>query len=140
MNMTENAMAMTLSKRAMKNVESMAMDMARQTIMECASLYNFSADEAIERLGATQVKLRADVVKAKGSKKEAKVKAIKAAFPLPFSGTIAMTAAKASRRTAVSTASARRRSKKAASSAADARHKPQRTHRGNPTAASSGSA
>jgi len=47
-------------------------------------VYGFSAEEAMERLGANQVSIRAEIV----SKKEKKEKVEKAAFPLPFSGTI----------------------------------------------------
>jgi len=84
MKMSENNMAMTVSKKTMKQMENMALDMARQAIKDCAEVYGFSAEEAMERLGANQVSIRAEIV----SKKEKKEKVEKAAFPLPFSGTI----------------------------------------------------
>jgi chemotaxis protein histidine kinase CheA len=87
MTISESSMAMMLSKRAMKNVESMALDMARQTITECAALYGFSAEEAMDRLGASTITLRTEE-KVKKPKTEKAVKAIKSAFPLPFNGAI----------------------------------------------------
>ena len=87
MTISESSMAMMLSKRAMKNVESMALDMARQTITECAALYGFSAEEAMDRLGASTISLRTEG-KVKKPKTEKAAKAIKSAFPLPFNGTI----------------------------------------------------
>jgi AT hook motif len=87
MTISESSMAMMLSKRAMKNVESMALDMARQTITECAALYGFSAEDAMDRLGAKTITLRTEE-KAKKPKGEKAVKAIKSAFPLPFTGAI----------------------------------------------------
>lgn len=77
-------MAMMLSKRAMKTVEFMALDMARQTITECAALYGFSADEAMDRLGANTIRLRTEAKKVK----VIEPKVVKYAFPLPFSGVI----------------------------------------------------
>jgi len=84
MTISESSMAMMLSKRAMKNVESMALDMARQTITECAALYGFSAEEAMDRLGANTITLRTEekVKKMKGEK------VVKSAFPMPFTGVI----------------------------------------------------
>ena len=79
-------MAMTLSKKALKSVESMALDMARQAIKECAEVYGFSAEEAIQRLGANQVAVRSEVRSV--VKKDKVEKVAKAAFPLPFSGVI----------------------------------------------------
>lgn len=87
MTISESSMAMMLSKRAMKNVESMALDMARQTITECAALYGFSAEDAMDRLGAKTISLRTEE-KVKKPKGEKAVKAIKSAFPLPFTGAI----------------------------------------------------
>jgi hypothetical protein len=87
MTISESSMAMMLSKRAMKNVESMALDMARQTITECAALYGFSAEEAMDRLGASTITLRTEE-KVKKPKTEKAAKAIKSAFPLPFTGAI----------------------------------------------------
>jgi hypothetical protein len=87
MTISESSMAMMLSKRAMKNVESMALDMARQTITECAVLYGFSAEEAMDRLGASTITLRTEE-KVKKPKTEKAAKAIKSAFPLPFTGAI----------------------------------------------------
>lgn len=79
-------MAMTLSKKALQHVESMALDMARQAITECAQVYGFSAEEAIDRLGASQVSLRTE---SKPAVKKTKMdKAPKATFPLPFSGVV----------------------------------------------------
>jgi len=85
--MTESKMAMTVTKKAMKQMENMALDMARQAINECAEVYGFSAEEAMERLGANQVSIRAEIV----SKKTKTQKVEKAAFPLPFSGYISDT-------------------------------------------------
>jgi len=85
--MNENKMAMTVTKKAMKQMENMALDMARQAIMDCAEVYGFSAEEAMERLGANQVSIRTEIV----TKKEKKEKVEKAAFPLPFSGYISET-------------------------------------------------
>lgn len=87
MTMSESSMAMTVSKRAMKNIESMALDMARQTITECASLYGFSAEDAMERLGASTITLRGEEKKPV-KKTEKTPKAIKSAFPMPFTGEI----------------------------------------------------
>jgi chemotaxis protein histidine kinase CheA len=87
MKISESSMAMMLSKRAMKNVESMALDMAQQTITECAALYGFSAEEAMDRLGASTITLRTEE-KVKKPKTEKAPKAIKPAFPLPFNGAI----------------------------------------------------
>jgi chemotaxis protein histidine kinase CheA len=87
MTISESSMAMMLSKRAMKNVESMALDMARQTITECAALYGFSAEDAMDRLGASTITLRTEE-KVKKPKTEKAAKAIKSAFPLPFNGAI----------------------------------------------------
>jgi len=87
MKMSENKMAMTVTKKAMKQMENMALDMARQAILDCAEVYGFSAEEAMERLGANQVSIRAEIV----SKKPKTEKVEKAAFPLPFSGYISDT-------------------------------------------------
>ena len=85
MTTSESSMAMVLSKSAMKNVEAMALSIARQTITECAALYGFSAEEAADRLGASTITLRTEE---KVKKPKTQVKAIKAAFPLPFSGVV----------------------------------------------------
>jgi len=86
MTISESKMAMSLTKKAMQQVESMALDMARQAITECAEVYGFSAEEAIERLGANQVSVRAE---SKPTMKKTKMeKAAKATFPLPFSGVV----------------------------------------------------
>lgn len=77
---------MNVSKITMKNMESMARDMARQAIVECASVYGFSAEEAIERLCTVAIQ-----VSEKRSEKKAKMEKVsisKAAFVLPFSGVI----------------------------------------------------
>jgi len=86
MTISESKMAMSLTKKAMQQVESMALDMARQAITECAEVYGFSAEEAIERLGANQVSVRGE---SKPTMKKTKMeKAPKATFPLPFSGVV----------------------------------------------------
>jgi hypothetical protein len=82
MKMTESTMAMSIPQASLKTVESLALNVARQAIADCASLYGFSAEEAMERLGASAITLRPV------GKKPTAVKPVKQAFPLPFNGTI----------------------------------------------------
>jgi len=86
MMINETKMSMNLSKRSLKTVESLASEMARQAIAECAALYDFSAEEAYARLGVDKVEVIHN--KEKSAKKEAVVKMLKSQIPLPFSGVI----------------------------------------------------
>ena len=70
----------------LKLMEKMALEVRTQVIGECALLYGFSAEEAVNRLSAVEVK----VSKRSSGKKllSEGVKAEKSKFALPFSNTI----------------------------------------------------
>jgi hypothetical protein len=66
------------------------MEFGVRLITECATMFNFSADEAIRALNLSTMKLEKSVAKPKKSAepKEKKPKAVKASFPIPFSGNV----------------------------------------------------
>lgn len=67
----------------LKLMEKMAVEVRREVISECARLYGFSAEEAVNRLSAVEVK-----VSKRSSGKKLSVKVLKSQFALPFSNTI----------------------------------------------------
>lgn len=75
-----------VSEQLNRQLVNATQDLAHRCVYECASRYNFDAEEAIRFLGLAFVKLdRKAPIKAKAPKAP-KVSAPKAAFPLPYNG------------------------------------------------------
>jgi hypothetical protein len=78
---------MFVSEQLSRQLVNAAQDLAHRCVYECASRYNFDAEEAIRFLGLAMVKLERKSQVSKGKVvKSAKVSAPKAAFPLPYNG------------------------------------------------------
>lgn len=75
-----------VSEQLSRQLLNAAQDLAHRCVYECASRYNFDAEEAIRFLSLNMAKLeRKSQVKVKVAKAP-KVSAPKAAFPLPYNG------------------------------------------------------
>jgi hypothetical protein len=68
-----------VSEQLNRQMMNMVQDLAQRCVMECASKYGFDGEEALRYLNLSALKMeRKSVVE--------KVKAVKAAFPLPYNG------------------------------------------------------
>jgi hypothetical protein len=80
-------MSVTVMSSGVKLMEKMVVEVRREVISECALLYGFSAEEAVSRLSAVELKVSGRRVGAKKLLSDS-VKVLKSKFALPFSNTI----------------------------------------------------
>ena len=80
------SMSVIVSEQMNRMMLNCAQELALNCVRECASRYNFDAEEAIRFLGLESVKLERKMP-AQKEKKE-KVRVMKPAFPLPYNGGI----------------------------------------------------
>ena len=73
-----------ISEQLNRLIVNAAMDLAKRSVAECASKYEFDAEDAFRFLGLQNVKLERS--KPVAAKKAPKEKAVKMAFPLPYNG------------------------------------------------------
>jgi len=66
-----------------RRLASAAQDLAYRAILDCAEVYGFDGQEAINRLGLSNVSVRREESRKPASKKEV---VVKPAFPLPYNG------------------------------------------------------
>ena len=82
-------MSVIVSTKMIKGLENIVNNVSRETISKCASIYGFSEEEAMTRLG--MVLVVEEVSRARGEKKEKKEKKEKeekCKIPVPFSGVV----------------------------------------------------
>ena len=79
---------MEVNRIGVKLMEKMASEVRTQVVRECALLYGFSAEEAVSRLSAVEVKVSGRRGGAKKLLLSDSVKVLKSKFALPFSNTI----------------------------------------------------
>jgi len=85
-----------VSEQLNRQMINMVQEFALRCVSECASRYNFDAEEAIRSLGLSMLKVERKSVSGSGSGSESKLKSkepkivsMKAAFPLPYNGEFA---------------------------------------------------
>jgi chemotaxis protein histidine kinase CheA len=83
-----------VSEQLNRQMINMVQEFALRCVSECASRYNFDAEEAIRSLGLSMLKVERKSVSGSGSEsklksKEPKIVSMKAGFPLPYNGEFA---------------------------------------------------
>jgi len=86
--MSVSSMSILVSEQLTRQLVNTAQDLAIRCVRECASKYNFDAEEAIRSLGLEMVKLERKAPLKEKPEKGPKEAAPKAAFPLPYNGLI----------------------------------------------------
>lgn len=82
--MSEFNASVYITEQLNRLIVNAAMDLAKRSVAECASKYEFDAEDAFRFLGLQNVKLERS--KPVAAKKAPKEKAVKMAFPLPYNG------------------------------------------------------
>ena len=82
--MSEFNASVYITEQLNRLIVNAAMDLAKRSVAECASKYDFDAEDAFRFLGLQNVKLERS--KPVAAKKAPKEKAVKMAFPLPYNG------------------------------------------------------
>jgi len=82
--MSEFNASVFISEQLNRMIINAAQDLAKRSVAECATRYNFDAEDAFKLLGLQNVRMERS--KPLAPKKAPKEKAVKAAFPLPFNG------------------------------------------------------
>jgi len=82
--MSEFNASVFISEQLNRMIINAAQDLAKRSVAECATRYNFDAEDAFKLLGLQNVRMERS--KPIAPKKAPKEKAVKAAFPLPFNG------------------------------------------------------
>jgi chemotaxis protein histidine kinase CheA len=82
--MSEFNASVFITEQLNRLIVNAAMDLAKRSVAECASKYEFDAEDAFRFLGLQNVKLERS--KPVAAKKAPKEKAVKMAFPLPYNG------------------------------------------------------
>ena len=86
--MSVSSMSIVVSEQMTRQLVNTAQDLAIRCVRECASKYNFDAEEAIRSLGLEMVKLERKAPLKEKPEKGPKEVAPKAAFPLPYNGSV----------------------------------------------------
>jgi chemotaxis protein histidine kinase CheA len=86
--MSVSSMSIVVSEQMTRQLVNTAQDLAIRCVRECASKYNFDAEEAIRSLGLEMVKLERKAPLKEKPEKGPKEAAPKAAFPLPYNGSV----------------------------------------------------
>ena len=82
--MSEFNASVFISEQLNRMIINAAQDLAKRSVAECATRYNFDAEDAFKLLGLQNVRMERS--KPLAPKKAPKEKVVKAAFPLPFNG------------------------------------------------------
>jgi hypothetical protein len=86
--MSVSSMSILVSEQLTRQLVNTAQELAIRCVRECASKYNFDAEEAIRSLGLETVKLERKAPLKEKPEKGPKEAAPKAAFPLPYNGLV----------------------------------------------------
>jgi chemotaxis protein histidine kinase CheA len=86
--MSVSSMSIVVSEQLTRQLVNTAQDLAIRCVRECASKYNFDAEEAIRSLGLEMIKLERKAPLKEKPEKGPKEAAPKAAFPLPYNGSV----------------------------------------------------
>jgi len=88
MSVSSMSMSIVVSDQLTRQLVNTAQELAIRCVRECASKYNFDAEEAIRSLGLEMVKLERKAPLKEKPEKGPKEAAPKAAFPLPYNGSV----------------------------------------------------
>jgi len=75
-----------VSEQLERQLVNTAQDLAHRCVYECAAMYGFDVNEAVERLGLSMIRMERKAPSKAKAPKTPKVTEPKAAFPLPYNG------------------------------------------------------